>query len=73
MKVEKIDAIFETVHYKALPGGITSHVIAWITLSLQKGKKTTTFIMSQDFAINDVKIVEEWYTYDTAGLMNLMK
>jgi hypothetical protein len=73
LKVEKIDAIFETVHNEAFPDGVTSHVTAWVTLSAQRGKKSITFIMNQGVAFKNGKIVEEWDTYDTAGLMDLMK
>ena len=72
-KVEKINAIFETVNYKASPDGVTNYVVAWVTLSAQRGKKSVTFIMNQGFAFKNGKIIEEWDTYDTAGLMDLMK
>jgi hypothetical protein len=72
-KLDKVDAIFEVVSYKAEPNGVSSYVVAWVTLTLQKGNKSTTIQMNQAFAMKDGKIVEEWDTYDTAGLMDLMK
>ena len=73
MKVDNFDAIFESVNYKAAPDGVTNYVIAWVTLSATRGKKTIKIIMNQGFAFKNGKIVEEWDTYDTAGLMDLMK
>jgi hypothetical protein len=32
-----------------------------------------SFILNQVFAIKDGKILEEWDTYDTAPMMELMK
>ena len=72
-KLEKINQIFEVVNYKPSPDGVSNYVIAWVTLSLQKGGKTVTVQMNQAFAIKDGKIVEEWDTYDTAEIMNLLK
>ena len=72
-KVEKINAIFEIVDYKPSPDGITNHVVAWVTLAMQKGGKSITVVMNQGFAIKDGKIVEEWDTYDSADFMNLIK
>lgn len=72
-KVENINAIFEVVNYKPTPDGATNHVVAWVTLSLQKGGKSIMVVMNQGFAIKEGKIVEEWDSYDTAGLMDLLK
>lgn len=72
-KVEKINAIFEIVNYKPSPNGVSNYVVAWVTLSMQKGGKSITVAMNQGFAIKDGKIVEEWDSYDTAGLMDLLK
>lgn len=72
-KLEKINEIFEVVNYKPAPDGVSNYVIAWVTLSLQKGTKSITIQMNQGFAIRDGKVVEEWDTYDTGGLADLMK
>ncbi len=72
-KVEKINEMFEVVNYKPSPDGVSNYVIAWVTLSMQKGKKSISVQMNQGFAIKNGKIVEEWDTYDTAGLMGLLK
>lgn len=72
-KLDKINEIFEVVNYKPEPNGVSNYVIAWVTLSLQKGGKSVPVQMNQAFAIKDGKVVEEWDTYDSAGLMDLMK
>ena len=72
-KVDKINEMFEVVNYKPSPDGVSNYVVAWVTLSLQKGGKSILVQMNQAFAIKDGKIVEEWDTYDTAGLMDLLK
>jgi hypothetical protein len=72
-KVEKINGIFEVVNYKPWPNGVSNHVVAWVTLLMQKAGKSITVVMNQGFAIKDGKIVEEWDSYDTAGLMDLLK
>ncbi len=72
-KVDKFNAIFEVVNNKPSPNGISNYVVAWVTLNLQKGAKSIKVQMNQAFAMKDGKIVEEWDTYDSAGLMDLMK
>jgi hypothetical protein len=72
-KVERFNAIFEVIEHKTAPDGTNDHVVAWVTLSLQRGGKSITVLMNQAFAMKDGKIVEEWDTYDSAGLMDLMK
>jgi len=72
-KVEKINAIFEVVNYKPTPDGVSNHVVAWVTLSMQKGGKSITVVMNQAFAIKDGKIVEEWDSYDTSEITTLFK
>lgn len=73
LKVEKIESIWETVNYKPAPNGVANYVDAYVMLSFKKGSKSVTLIMNQAFAIINGKIVEEWDTYDTEGLMSLMK
>jgi hypothetical protein len=72
-KLERVEEIFEVVNYKPSPDGVSNYVTAWVTLSVSKGNKTIPVQMNQAFAIKDGKIVEEWDTYDTGGLMGLMK
>ncbi len=72
-KLDRFDALFEVVNYKPTAEGYTNYVVAWVNLVLQKGNKSVTVIMNQAFAIKDGKVVEEWDTYDTAGMMGLMK
>lgn len=72
-KLERVEEIFEVVNYKPSPDGVSNYVTAWVTLSVSKGNKTVPVQMNQAFAIKDGKIVEEWDTYDTGGLMGLMK
>lgn len=72
-KVSKFNALFEVVNYKPTNEGYTNYVVAWVNLSLSKGTKSIEVQMNQAFAIKDGKIAEEWDTYDTGGLMGLMK
>ena len=53
--------------------GITNYVISYYEISLAKAEKKATIIFNMNFAIKDGKIQEEWDTYDTAPLTELLK
>ena len=53
--------------------GITNYVISYYEISFSKGDKKTSIMINMNFAIKDGKIHEEWDTYDTAPLTELLK
>ena len=53
--------------------GITNYVISYYEITLAKAEKKATIIFNMNFAIKDGKIQEEWDTYDTAPLTELLK
>jgi hypothetical protein len=53
--------------------GITNYVISYYEVTFTKGDKKSSVILNMNFAIKDGKIQEEWDTYDTAPLTELLK
>lgn len=53
--------------------GITNYVISYYEVTFTKGDKKVSVILNMNFAIKDGKIQEEWDTYDTAPLTELLK
>ena len=53
--------------------GITNYVISYYEVTFTKGDKKASVIFNMNFAIKDGKIHEEWDTYDTAPLTELLK
>ncbi len=53
--------------------GITNYVISYYEVAFAKGEKKTSIMINMNFAIKDGKIQEEWDTYDTAPLAELLK
>lgn len=53
--------------------GITNYVISYYEVTFTKGDKKASVIFNMNFAIKDGKIHEEWDTYDTAPLIELLK
>lgn len=53
--------------------GITNYVISYYELTFSKGDKSVSGIFNMNFAIKDGKIQEEWDTYDTAPLIEILK
>jgi len=53
--------------------GITNYVISYYEVTFTKGDKKASVILNMNFAIKDGKIQEEWDTYDTAPLTELLK
>jgi hypothetical protein len=53
--------------------GITNYVISYYKVTFTKGDKKASVIFNMNFAIKDGKIHEEWDTYDTAPLTELLK
>jgi hypothetical protein len=66
--------IFEIVNSKPdSVTGYTNYVDTYYTIGISRGNLKKSFILNQVFAIKDGKILEEWDTYDTAPMMELMK
>jgi len=66
--------IFEIVNSKPdSVTGYTNYVDTYYTIGISRGNVKKSFILNQVFAIKDGKILEEWDTYDTAPMMELMK
>jgi hypothetical protein len=53
--------------------GITNYVISYYKIDFTRGEKKAFIIFNMNFAIKDEKIQEEWDTYDTAPLTELLK
>ena len=72
--IEGEPLIFEIINSKAdSVSGYTNYVDTYYTIGISKGNVKKSFILNQVFAIKDGKILEEWDTYDTAPMMELMK
>ena len=66
--------IFEIVNSKPdSVTGYTNYVDTYYTIGISRGNVKKSFILNQVFAVKDGKILEEWDTYDTAPMMELMK
>jgi predicted SnoaL-like aldol condensation-catalyzing enzyme len=66
--------VWEAVNYKAdQKTGVTNYVISYYEVTFTKGEKKAKIIFNMNFGIKDGKIVEEWDTYDTAPLKELLK
>lgn len=53
--------------------GITNYVISYYEATFTRGKKSVTIGYNMNFAIKDGKVQEEWDTYDSAPLTELLK
>jgi hypothetical protein len=72
MKLEKINAIWETVGNKPDDIGITNYVNVYFDASLISATKKVTTRFNAVFAFKNGKIVREWDTYDSAPLMEVL-
>lgn len=73
IKVDEINSIWEEKLNKP-KNGIQNFVFSFSTISWTKAGKTVTVIISQVDAFNkEGKIVEEWLTYDTSAISELLK
>ena len=72
-KITSVSPIWEIVNKKASPTGVTNYVISYQMGEFTKAGKTVKVIMNSVDAFKDGKIVEEWNTYDTRKIFELMK
>ncbi|MEI6586419.1 MAG: hypothetical protein WCL56_10045 [Sediminibacterium sp.] len=72
-KLNKFEAIWETVYKKANEKGVSNYVNSYSNFTLTKGGKSINVIFSVVDAIKDGKQVEEWLVYDKSGIAELMK
>jgi hypothetical protein len=73
VKIEKLDPIWEIVNKKASADGITNYVESYVRLTFARGDKKATIIMNIVNSVKDGKIIEEWDTYDTKQMMEILK
>ena len=73
IKVTSVGPIWELVNKKASPTGVTNYVISYQYADFSKGDKTVKVVINSVDAFKDGKIVEEWNTYDTRKIVELMK
>ena len=73
IKTEKVDPIWEIVNKKASADGITNYVISYQTVSFKRGDKQVKVLMNVVNSIKNGKIIEEWDTYDTKPMMEILK
>lgn len=73
--IEGNPMIYEVINNKqdTLNGGYPSYVFTYITFSASKAGVKKIFKCSQIFGMKDGKVLEEWDTYDTVPVMELMK
>lgn len=72
-KITSVAPIWELVNKKASPTGVTNYVISYQYAEFTKGDKKVKVIMNSVDAFKDGKIVEEWNTYDTRNILELLK
>jgi len=72
-KITSIEPIWELVNKKASPTGVTNYVISYQFAEFTKGDKKVKVVMNSVDAFKDGKIVEEWNTYDTRNILDLLK
>jgi hypothetical protein len=66
--------VWEAVNYKAdKKTGVKNYVFSYYEITFTKGEKKAKIIFNMNFSIKDGKILEEWDTYDTAPLKELLK
>lgn len=74
VKMDKVAPIWEYVYDKnAATRGISNFVISYQYFTFTKGDKNVKVLMSGVDLIKDGKITEEWLSYDTRGLFELLK
>ena len=73
LKIVKVEPIWEAVNKVAAPDGVTNYVVSYVLAEFSKGNQKVKVIMNTVDAIKEGKIVEEWNTYDTKKISELMK
>lgn len=73
VKITSTAPIWEIVNNVASPTGVTNYVISYQFGEFTKGDKTVKVVMNTVDAFKDGKIVEEWITYDTRKIYELLK
>jgi hypothetical protein len=73
VKITSVSPIWELINKKPSPTGVTNYVISYQLADFIKGDKTVKVIMNSVDAFKDGKIVEEWNTYDTRKIYELLK
>lgn len=73
VKIKEVEPIWEAVNKVASPTGITNYVISYVLAEFTKGDKKVQVIMNTVDAMKDGKIVEEWNTYDSKKMYDLLK
>lgn len=72
-KIIKTEPIWELVNKVASPTGVTNYVISYQLAEFTKGDQKVKVIMNSVDAFKDGKIVEEWNTYDTRKMYEILK
>ncbi len=66
--------IWEAINDKAdEKTGVTNYVFSYYEATFSKGGKSAIVIYNMIFAVKDGKIQEEWDTYDSAPIMEVLK
>lgn len=73
VKMTSVAPIWELVNKKASPNGVTNYVISYQFAEFTKGDKTVKVVLNGVNAFKDGKIVEEWNTYDTRKIFELLQ
>ena len=74
VQLEKVAPIWEYVYEKnAATKGVSNFVISYQYFNFIKGAKTIKVLISGVDLIKDGKITEEWLSYDTRALYELLK
>lgn len=73
VKITSTAPIWELVNNKPSSTGVTNYVISYQFGEFTKGDKTVKVVMNTVDAFKDGKIVEEWITYDTRKIYELLK
>lgn len=72
-KITETAPIWELVNQKASPTGVTNYVISYQLAEYTKGDKKIKVVCNTVDAFKDGKIVEEWNTYDSRKISELLK
>ena len=73
VKITSMEPIWEEVNKVASPTGVNNYVISYQLAEFTKGDKKVKVIMNSVDAMKDGKIVEEWNTYDTRKIEEILK
>jgi hypothetical protein len=73
VKFERVAPIWEYVHQSKNMNNPNRYVISYQQAIMSKGDKKTKVVLIAVDLMRDGKIKEEWLSYDTKGIMELMK